>query len=747
MGILNALGLELAESGRSLKSFIGTTKDDVLTGTAGNDTFRAGGGLNTMTGGQGDDIYIVYNKKDTIIELAGQGIDTVRSSDKFVLPANVENLILEGVNAWYGGGNALNNIITGNTSNQELNGGKGNDVLTGGGGSDIFVFNKDSGADRVTDFSADDKIRLVDYGVTSFAQAKGLAKQVGADTVFTLGADKVVLSNFALSTLTADNLQLGIDTSKMKLTFTDEFDSLSLLSEGGTWRTEYKPGTLENPLKGRSLHNEEQVYMDPAFAGTGTKALGVNPFSIDKGVLAITAAPVTDAVKPFLGDATYTSGVLTTKFTFAQQYGYFEIKAALPEGQGFWPAFWLMPTDNTWPPEIDIMEQLGNDPDTIFQTRHTAATADGKMDSSSVKTHLQDSSDFHTYGLSWTKEYLIWYIDGVETRRIETPADMNKPMYVLLNLAVGGDWGGAADATTGTGQYKIDYIHVFGDANTIAADPADNPYVTPPVVTTPTPDAPPASSYKITGSSVQAYIDFVMAEGQTGLTLVGDHALNGTGNDAGNRIIGNEFNNVLKGMGGNDTLIGGDGTNTLIGGTGDDTYVVSTTTDKIVELAGEGTESVQSTVTFTLAANVEHLNLSGNAAINGYGNDLANRIMGNDAANIIKGLAGNDTLAGGGGNDTIDGGVGNDIITGGAGNDRLIGGAGKDIFSFATGFGIDTITDFNAKEDKLKFDMDNASYKTSHVGSDTILTFGGGDVVKLLGVNLSDAALKGILSF
>jgi serralysin len=747
MAIVNALGASLPESAKSAKSFMGTMNIDNLVGTENNDVFRvAGSGGDTLAGGKGDDTYIVYHQNDQVIEKAGEGIDTIRAACKYILPDNVENLTLEGVNAWYGGGNSLDNIIKGNTSNQQFDGGKGNDVLTGGGGADIFIFSKGSGADLITDFSSNDKIRLNGYGVTSFAQVQKLAHQVGADTVLDLGGgDKIVLQGVKATTLDASNFQLGVDTSKMTLTFADEFNSLSLLDNGGTWRTKYKDGG-SNPLKGRSLHDESEIYVDPAFAGTGKKALGLDPFSIKDGVLSITAKPVTDAAAPYLGDYSYTSGVLTSKFTFAQKYGYFEIRAALPEGQGFWPAFWLLPTDNTWPPEIDILEQLGRDADTVYQSRHTAATPDGKMDSSIVKTHIGDTSEFHTYGLNWDADNLIWYVDGVETRRIATPADMNKEMYILLNLAVGGNWAGAPDATTGTGDFKIDYVHVYQNPGaattpTVPPAPASAPVVAPPA------DTPDATA-KVTGSSVQAYVDFTLADGQTALSLVGDHAFNGTGNAANNRIIGNDLDNVLMGLDGNDTLIGGKGADTLIGGQGNDLYVVDSVKDVIVEKAGEGTDSVQSSVTWTLGANVEHLSLTGDAAINGTGNDLANRIIGNDAANVLKGLGGNDTLIGNGGNDVIDGGAGNDIITGGAGNDRLTGGTGKDSFNFDQGFGKDTITDFNVNEDRLNFTgPDKQSYVVSHTSSETTITFAGGDVLHLLGVNLSDTQLKGVMYF
>ena len=140
------------------------------------------------------------------------------------------------------------------------------------------------------------------------------------------------------------------------------------------------------------------------------------------------------------------------------------------------------------------------------------------------------------------------------------------------------------------------------------------------------------------------------------LTLTGTATINGTGNTANNTLIGNTANNTLTGDAGNDILNGETGIDTLIGGLGDDIYQVDTTTDIITELAAQGTDNIQSSVTFSLASltNIENLTLTGTASINGTGNTANNTLIGNTANNILTGGAGKDTLTGGLGSDRFD---------------------------------------------------------------------------------------------
>ena len=162
------------------------------------------------------------------------------------------------------------------------------------------------------------------------------------------------------------------------------------------------------------------------------------------------------------------------------------------------------------------------------------------------------------------------------------------------------------------------------------------------------------------------------------------------------RLIGLGGDDRLVGLDGDDRLDGGRGADRMVGGRGDDVYLVDNAGDAVIEQRGAGTDTVRSTISYTLPGQVERLILDGDRAISGTGNGLANRITGNDAANRLFGKNGDDTLRGGGGDDRLDGGAGRDMLKGGSGDDVLIldigdgdydrgpdGGSGQDTASFA----------------------------------------------------------------
>jgi Ca2+-binding RTX toxin-like protein len=175
--------------------------------------------------------------------------------------------------------------------------------------------------------------------------------------------------------------------------------------------------------------------------------------------------------------------------------------------------------------------------------------------------------------------------------------------------------------------------------------------------------------------TVNAIFSYSLPINVENLILGGGAAIDGTGNALDNVLTGNSGNNRLVGGGGNDTLIGGGGADTLAGGMGNDVYVIDNDKDAALENPGEGTDTVRSSISFSLGGNLENLILVGDKAINGFGNDQNNMLTGTGAANQLVGSAGNDTM---------DGGAGPDLLTGGTGNDTYV---------MARGYGIDSIVE------------------------------------------------------
>ncbi|WP_158914625.1 glycoside hydrolase family 16 protein [Caulobacter sp. S45] len=244
-------------------------------------------------------------------------------------------------------------------------------------------------------------------------------------------------------------IHLPSEPESLTLSFSSDFQGFDARPfNPGKWQTNFGYGDA-NARASRTLpsNGEQQVYVDPNFTGGGTTPLGISPFSVHGGQLDITADRTPEQAKPSVWGLPYTSGLITTRQSFHQLYGYFEMKAKLPAGRGLWPAFWLLPSGGGWPPELDVMEMLGNDPGTIYATPHYRENGVPKFHSFPVKVQGA-ASGFHLYGVAWNHQTIRWYVDRQPVAEFPTPSDMNVPMYMLANLAVGGYWPKNPDATT-----------------------------------------------------------------------------------------------------------------------------------------------------------------------------------------------------------------------------------------------------------------------------------------------------------
>jgi|GEM_PF-549205 len=241
-------------------------------------------------------------------------------------------------------------------------------------------------------------------------------------------------------------------TGKWQLVWNDEFD-YNGLPDSKRWSYDTEGNTYGWG------NNESQCY---------TESNASNAW-VSNGILSITAR------KEKEGNKNYTSARLITKDKGDWLYGRFEIRAKLPTGRGTWPAIWMLPTDweyGTWPAsgEIDIMENVGCNPDSIVGTVHTQKYNHLIGTQKSARLYCPDSyRKFHTYALEWTPQECRLYVDGIHYFTYHNPHNgsqawpFDKRFHLLLNLAIGGNWGGmkGIDDNIFPQQLQIDYVRVY----------------------------------------------------------------------------------------------------------------------------------------------------------------------------------------------------------------------------------------------------------------------------------------------
>lgn len=227
-----------------------------------------------------------------------------------------------------------------------------------------------------------------------------------------------------------------------RLTFQDEFDGGQL--DSSKWNDHFQ---------GRRTNDPELQY----YAEDGHE--------VSEGFLRLKAE------KRATEGKAYTSGMIGSFEKFSQKYGYFEIRARCPQGRGLWSAFWLLPEvkDRSkpewwmehWPQEIDVLELLGHEPNKVYFSLHWLG-GEGKHLFNTMSWVGPDFSEtYHTFAVQWEPGKCVWYVDGVERARAQEGVP-DVPMFVLANLAVGGDWPGKpGSATEFPASMNIDYIRVW----------------------------------------------------------------------------------------------------------------------------------------------------------------------------------------------------------------------------------------------------------------------------------------------
>jgi Ca2+-binding RTX toxin-like protein len=671
--------------------------DDILNGGAGNDTLNGGTGADNLTGGIGDDTYIVDNMGDILTEDPSAGIDTVKASIDYTLGANVENLTLTGT-AISGVGNVLDNTILGNSSDNNLNGGDGKDTIDGGTGKDTMIggagndlYIVDNAGDLITeDLSAGtDNVRAsIDYTLTANVEnltLNGTANISGTgndldNTIVGNSGDNLIRGGLGNNTLDGgagndvlyssltgvDNLTGGIGDDVYEI-----HNSLNTINEnlgGGT-------DTIWTDVSYTLAANVENMYLVGSIDGTGNSgdntivgyAAGDNNIAGDAGNDILSGGDGNDTLNGGTGADTMIGGTGNDTY-FVDTAG------------------------------DSVSENVGEGIDTV------RASIDYALGANVENLTLNGTGNIYGIGNDLDNTIVGNSGDNIIRGGLgNNTLDGDAGNDVLFSSFTGID-----TLTGGTGNDVYEIHNIADIINENSGGGTDTVWT--------------AASYTLSANVENLYlVGAIDGTGNGGDNTIvgygaGDNLIDGgAGNDtlwagAGNDTIyggmGNDLlyaatgDNQLDGGEGNDVLFSSTtGIDTLTGGNGDDVYEIHNSLDQIVENSGEGTDTVWTDVSYTLAANVENMYLVG--SIDGTGSSGDNTIVGYGIGdNLIDGGAGNDTLLAGAGNDKIYGGIGNDALYGSTGNDLLYagtgdntldGGEGNDVLYTST-TGIDTLT-------------------------------------------------------
>jgi len=681
----------------------GTTADDnPITGTAGNDTLTGLDGIpelldglagnDRLAGGNGDDTYVFAagyghdvisepvddyrNDSVRMLGIASSDVWLLRSGDDLVVTLNsqdvltienqfpdayvygstgVEELVFSDVtwtrqdmfdNAWIGGTSSNDDIV--DTSGDDmLMGGLGNDTIHLSAGSDTVRYASGDGSDVIYDTSSSsaytDRLELVDINPTDVEGSR-----VGA------------------------SLQLKVLATGDIITVDNQFYSTS--AKYGFEQIAFANGTVWDRNAIASAAWIRGTAGDDNLIGTSAAD------SLDGGAGndTIDGQGGADKMVGGIGDDTFIVDNAGDVVTELLNEGTDLVRASITYTLG-------SNIENLTLTGSSAINGTGNTLDNILignsgKNTLTGGAGNDTLDGGAGNDTLVGGAGNDIYIVDSTSDTITENAnDGTDTvlSSVTFTLGNNVENLMLVGTATINGTGNALNNVI-TGNDASNTLNGGSGNDTLVGGDGNDIYVVDSTTDTITEN--------INGGTdtVQSSVTFSLASisNVENLTLTGTSAINGTGNTLDNVLTGNSGKNTLTGGAGNDTLNGGAGTDTLIGGTGDDTYIVDSTTDTITELANEGSDTVQSSVTFTLAslANIENVTLTGTSAINATGNASANTLIGNS------------------GNNQINGGLGNDILTGGAGIDTFI-------FNSTLGANnIDTITDFSVLDDTINLE-------------------------------------------
>jgi Ca2+-binding RTX toxin-like protein len=571
----------------------GRAGNDSLFGGAGNDTLDGGAGNDSMQGGSGNDIYVVDSIQDRIVELAGGGMDAVRTGlSSYTLGVEIENVRFTGVLNTIGSGNGLNNMMVGGRGNDGMNGLDGNDTLRGGNGHDTLIGG--NGNDYLVGDAGTNAVTTSVSGISpNRANLPVTLSMTLPETPLNNSITVAGFINNSTQISSQINLALVVDAS----------------------------ASMGMQMAGASVG-------DVNGNGQGNERIDVFIASFNALVSSLKAAGLGDQVRIALIPFNSTSNIAAvgTLTSDANGNGILDIveAARLLNAQGgtnYSPGLSkAVEFFNASPSANNFVTFLSDGrPDDYFDYFDEMAT---------LRNAVGANATMRSIGIEGAEFYVL---DDIDNGLMDNSA-LSAGSFAGMTAALSASQVNAGD---------ISRLEVYKNGVLVST-------ILPSQLT----NTPFGLRYSTTVTGLSA-----TGTDDVEVRLI----LNGSTNPvyASQQISAGALvsNDGLEGGAGNDTLEGGTGIDTLAGGMGNDVYRIGNNAAVIRELAGQGTDTVESTVTYSLNSAVlqyvENLTLVGVSNVNASGNANANRVEGNIGNNVIDGMGGNDTLLGGFGFDTV----------------------------------------------------------------------------------------------
>ncbi|HEV2865875.1 MAG TPA: calcium-binding protein, partial [Allosphingosinicella sp.] len=609
-------------AGFTAVNFTGNEFAQQLRGTSAANRLDGGGGADTMIGMNGNDTYFVDNAGDKAIEGAGGGVDKVFASVSYTLAAGQQLEFLATTNeSGTAGinltGNEVANTVTGNAGANRLDGGGGADTLKGLGGNDTYVV--DASLDKVIETAGqgnDTVMATVSYALAAGTEVETLRAADAAAT------DAIDLSgnefaNNLIGNAGANVLNGGTGADTMKGGAGDDAYVVDIAGDVVVEADGGGTDEIRTTLSEFSLASTANV---ENLTGLGAAA---NKLTGNAGANRLDGRGGADTMIGGAGDDTYVVD---------------NAADATVEAGGGGTDTVLASVAHTLAAEVENLVLTG------AAAKGTGNALANVITGNAGANALDGGAGEDTLAGGEGADRLV---GGAGADRL----DGGPGADVIVYLAVGESTGEALDTVVGfeTGVDRIDLSAALaGSVRLTAADGAT-------IATIDTVNG--AMTIRVEGAVAES--DFILTRGL---------------------IFGTPEADELVGTAGADVIFGAAGADSMTGGAGNDRYIVDDPGDLVTEAPGEGTDTVESAISYALRPDVERLVLTGSGAIDGSGNTLDNLITGNGAANRLSGGEGNDKIGGGSGTDTLDGGAGNDTLDGGTGADAMRGGDGNDIY-------------------------------------------------------------------